>query len=95
MVSAPDEYLGKRVRIKGNFQRYEGLERVYYACVIPDATACCQQGLEFRLKKEIPDSEYPELDSEIEVIGTFSTYMEDDLQYVELIDCTMEETSEA
>lgn len=89
MVSYPEQYVGKTVKIKGKFRSADGENRMYYSCYIPDATACCQQGLEFRLKKEIPDEDYPEQDTDIIVIGTFSTYEDDELMYVELIDSVM------
>ena len=74
MISFPDNYIGKTVKMKGQF----AIGYVYntdgtpdestarFACVIADATACCSQGLEFILTGEhtYPD-EYPELGAEI------------------------------
>lgn len=79
MVTNPDDFLGKTVRAAGPFAVYtdEKTEKNYFACIIKDATACCAQGMEFELegKHEYPD-DYPELDTEITVEGTFDKYEE-------------------
>lgn len=93
MMSFPDDYIGKTVKMKGQF----AIGYVYntdgtpdestarFACVIADATACCSQGLEFILTGEhtYPD-EYPELGAEITVVGTFEWYGEDGFRYYRL-----------
>ena len=65
--------------------------QVYYACVIADATACCQQGLEFVLSGNhtFPD-DYPEVGEEITVTGTFGTYEEGGYQYCQLTEAEFE-----
>ncbi len=72
MMCAPDEYIGKKIRIKGNtaifHDDYDGND--YYACIIKDATACCSQGIEFQLK----EGEYPTEDEGITVTGVYSSY---------------------
>ncbi len=82
MMGSPDNYLGKQVRMSGTFSVFEGKKKNYYACVVADATACCQQGIEFELEGEYdyPD-DYPELGEEITVVGTFNTYVEDGANY--------------
>jgi len=89
MIIDPDSYIGKSVKMDGTFQLYysEEYDQYYYACVIADATACCSQGLEFVLAGDYtyPD-DYPELGTEITVAGTFSTYMEGEYQYCNLVD---------
>ena len=91
MMSSPEGYMGKRVRMKGSFAYAEGDGRYYFACIIADATACCAQGIEFVLKDErkFPD-EYPSKGAEITVVGVFDTYMEGTYQYCQLIDAIME-----
>ena len=93
MISFPDNYIGKTVKMQGQF----AIGYVYntdgtpdestarFACVIADATACCSQGLEFILTGEhtYPD-EYPELGAEITVVGTFEWYEEDGCRYYRL-----------
>ena len=94
MITDPDGYLGKTVKMSGQFAIYEGAERVYCACIVADATACCSQGIEFILEGEPPYPEgYPELGSEITVSGIFDTYIEtmqgQDFTYIQLIDATL------
>ncbi len=91
MLCAPEEYMGKTVRMTGAFAIYEGDERNYYACIIADATACCSQGIEFVLEGDYSYPEdYPELGTTITVTGVFDTYYEGQYQYVQLIHAEME-----
>ena len=51
MMYDPDKYMGKTVKMSGWAAVYQdGEGKLYYACVVPDATACCSQGLEFELE---------------------------------------------
>ena len=98
MMSFPDDYVGKTVKMKGQFAVYQATDengafipdQIYFACVIADATACCSQGLEFVLagEKTYPD-DYPELGSEITVTGTFQLYDENGTTYCHLVDAEM------
>ena len=93
MISFPDNYIGKTVKMQGQFNIYQATDengafipdKMFFACVIADATACCAQGLEFALAGEpvYPD-EYPELGAEITVVGTFEWYEEDGCRYYRL-----------
>ena len=87
MISYPEEYLGKTVRMKGPFAYFhdEATDNYYFACIIQDATACCAQGIEFVLTEDYvyPD-DYPEVDEEICVVGVFDTYMEGEYRYCTL-----------
>lgn len=98
MMYTPDDYIGKTVKMKGQF----AIGYVYntdgtpdestarFACVIADATACCSQGLEFILTGEHTyPNDYPELGSEITVAGTFEVYTENGFQYCRLVDATL------
>lgn len=91
MVTTPKKYEGRSVRMKGTFAVYEGNGRNYYACIISDATACCQQGMEFVLagKYEYPN-DYPALGTEITVTGIFDTYKEDGQMYCQLVDAVFD-----
>lgn len=84
MTTSPEEYKGKTVKMRGQYNLWSNEEQTqqYYAVVIADATACCQQGLEF----ELPDKSEPTCASgdEITVIGTFNTYKEGDFTYCHL-----------
>ncbi|MGN0571414.1 MAG: hypothetical protein ACI4K9_04460 [Candidatus Fimenecus sp.] len=92
MMYTPDNYIGKTVKMKGQFAYYEDPDtrNQYFACIIADATACCSQGLEFILTGEhtYPD-DYPELGNEITVTGTFELYEENGFQYCRLADATL------
>lgn len=90
MMTTPKNYMGKIIKMKGNFNVYETPARNYYACIIADATACCSQGIEFVLRdvRKYPD-EYPAQGSEITVIGEFETYLEDGKTYCQLKDARM------
>ena len=87
MMYEPDEYIGKTIKMEGNFTAYldEDTGKRYYSCIIQDATACCAQGIEFVLKDEYsyPD-DYPKEGERITVVGIFDTYMERDYQYCRL-----------
>ena len=98
MMYTPDDYIGKTVKMKGQF----AIGYVYntdgtpdestarFACVIADATACCSQGLEFILTGEHTyPNDYPEVGSEITVTGTFELYTENGFQYCRLADATL------
>jgi len=86
MMYTPEDYIGKSVKMSGQFAIYQASEDlIYYACVIADATACCQQGLEFVIDGLKYPDDYPELGDEITVSGEFQTYMEGDTQYCHLV----------
>ena len=92
MMYEPDRYVGKRIKMNGQFAVYEdpNTGAVYTACIIMDATACCSQGLEFVLAGEHSyPADYPELGTEITVVGTFQTYEENGYMYCHLVDAEM------
>lgn len=85
MVIMPEEFEGKNLKIKGNFVVYVSNttgER-YYSVIIPDATACCQQGIEFIWVGDHPYPEsFPEIGQEITVTGYYvTTTTSDGLSY--------------
>lgn len=93
MMTVPEDYIGKKVRMEGQFAIYEdeNTGKIYFACIISDATACCQQGIEFELKEDLkyPD-DYPELGTDVVITGDFDTYSEGDSQYCILRNAIME-----
>ncbi|MBR5348680.1 MAG: hypothetical protein IK125_05545 [Lachnospiraceae bacterium] len=97
ILSYPDKYLGKKITMGGWFSIYESPETgmIYFACVIPDATQCCANGIEFICKdaRNYPE-DYPELGTDIRVAGTFETYEEDGYLYCRLKDATMDVTAQ-
>lgn len=93
MITEPDTYLGKVIRMEGPFAFFhdETSDKYYYACIISDATACCSQGIEFEPvnAKVFPD-DFPEQDTVVTVTGTFDTYEENGYVYCTLRDAVME-----
>ena len=49
MMLSPEDFIGKKVKCRGQFAAYwfENTSKWYSYCIIQDALACCQQGLEF------------------------------------------------
>lgn len=93
MMSSPENYVGKTVKMQGSFALYhdEASGNYYFACLIQDATACCAQGIEFILKGEHKyPGDYPEVGAEICVIGMFDTYQEGDDTYCTLRDASLQ-----
>lgn len=84
MLITPDDYKGKIIKMKGQFNQYTDEEtgKIYNAVIIPDATACCQQGLEF----ELSDKTNPNFEqgTQITVVGTFDTYSDGKFLYCHL-----------
>ncbi len=93
MLTAPDDYIGKVVKMSGMYVVYSNQDDTQYypAVIISDATACCSQGLEFVLAGDpkFPD-DYPETETDVTVVGTFATYDEDGTQYCHLVDAAFE-----
>ncbi|MCR4954145.1 MAG: hypothetical protein K6A43_08740 [Treponema sp.] len=85
MLIEPENYIDKILKMKGNFQVFtneQNTER-YYAVVIQDATACCQQGIEFIWAGDHAyPQDYPKIGQEITVTGSYKVaYTQDDLEY--------------
>lgn len=94
MVSFPERYGGKIVRAAGIFQHsyFEATGQDYFFVLVEDAAACCAQGLEFvwdNGSHSYPD-EYPGLNEHIVVTGVFEPYLEGTVQYVHLVNASME-----
>lgn len=84
MLFFPEEYVGKTVRMAGEYHVYFNpvTEKEYNATIVEDALACCTQGLEFALI----DDEYPELGEEIVVTGVLGVYEEMGYENIHLVD---------
>lgn len=99
LTMSPSEFLGKNVRLTGQFLIYSGLDedgqvipdQNYYVCRVIDPTGCLFQEIEFvpTGNPVLPD-DFPRLGSPITVQGTFDTYEEDGQTYYRLLDATME-----
>lgn len=79
MLTVPENYYGKTVRVDGFFDMGtdESIGATYFFVVIPDATACCLQGMEFRRSNGSTDpADYPEVKDDIRISGTYDRYEE-------------------
>ena len=90
----PEDYYGKTIRIEGLFSSYENpmTGEPYFNCIIPDATACCSQGLQFfpaDADTRMYPEDYPKNGETVTVVGTF-TKNEENLYMCALTDATME-----
>ena len=87
MLIMPEDYVEKNIKVKGWFEVYTNPEtaELFYAVVVPDATACCQQGIEFVLDDSysFPD-DYPKYGDDVTVIGEFDTYVDGGYTYCTL-----------
>ena len=94
----PEDYYGKTVKMTGQFNVYQWVDEsgvvadmpVAYACIISDAAACCAEGMEFVLEGDYtyPD-DYPELGTEITVIGEFQSYEENGMTWYHLVNARL------
>ena len=96
MRTEPEEYYGKRIRIEGLFSAYQNpvTGEYYYNCVIPDATACCSQGLQFFPAENMtyPD-DFPAQGATVTLQGTF-TKNDENLYMCSLNDAVIEAVAE-
>lgn len=89
-------YVGKVIKMSGSYYAswYPETKQYYHFVIIKDATACCQQGMEFiwgNGNHVYPD-EYPEEMAEVEVVGTFELYKDDpnaQFEYCRLNNCSL------
>ncbi|QWT18169.1 hypothetical protein KPC83_03300 [Collinsella sp. zg1085] len=86
-----DQFIGKTIKIKGNFDSYDNNGRRFYGVLITDTTGCCTTGLEFSSAEEKAyPADYPEIGNEMTVTGVFDTYTEEDITYIYLRDASFE-----
>lgn len=85
MMATPDDYVGKVVKISGKYYSVTDKEdgKTYFYVLIKDATACCEQGMEFIWDEgtHAYPEEYPAEESEVTITGIFNYYVEDGLTF--------------
>ena len=89
IMNDPEPYLGKVIREAGWYDAFKNVVTgvVYTACIIPDATACCSQGMEFIWAGDHAyPADYPEPGTGLTVTGRLESYMEDEYMYLHLVD---------
>lgn len=95
VLTNPDTYRGQTVKMSGLFTSYHDdiTDDDYFACLIPDATACCSQGIEFQTTDDYsyPD-DFPKDGTEITIIGIFDTCKKGMFEYAVLRDTTFAES---
>nr|MCR5273394.1 hypothetical protein [Lachnospiraceae bacterium] len=92
MMMVPEDYMGKTIKMTGLYNLYQdaNTDQLYFSCIVQDATACCAQGIEFKLTDDFvyPD-DYPEVGDEITVVGVFDTYEENGYKYAVLREASL------
>ena len=95
LVTYPENYIGKKVKIGGQYYTAsnEEVQKHYHYVIIADATECCTQGIEFVWTdgNHIYPDEYPEEGTVVEVVGIFESYIDEDdgLEYCRLKNSSM------
>ncbi|MBQ9744966.1 MAG: hypothetical protein IJW19_07570 [Clostridia bacterium] len=82
-----EEMEGKVIKIQGLFYEIKTVDRIYYSVMIVEEEHGHRNGIEFVLEEE-PES-YPEVGTEIIVVGEFSTYKEGINTFCQLSNATM------
>ena len=87
MMYYPEDYVGKIIKMKGSFNVYTDTKKGidYLAVLVADATACCQQGLEFTWEGHKYPEDYPKMGTEMTVTGEVELYEEDGFMYLRII----------
>ena len=91
MMYDPQPFLDKVIKVAGYYTTFEDTElgTVYHACMIPDAAACCTQGLEFVWAGDHAPEEYPAETTDITVTGRLEMYVENGASYLHLVDADL------
>ncbi len=87
MLVMPEDYIDKNLKVKGWFATYTDPNTgiLYYAVVVPDATACCQQGLEFVWPgQHTYPTDFPDTGADITITGTYKIDEIDGITYTYL-----------
>ena len=89
-----ENYVGKTIKISGNYATSysEEMKAQYHFVLVPDASGCCEQGMEFIWNGEHAfPADYPEVGQAIAVIGVYGVYEEagNSFYYVAVEDITV------
>lgn len=73
IMMAPDDYIGKTIRISGLFTVYHDPQTHQVSCgvIVQDASACCAQGFRLALPQDFSPQDYPASQSKVTVVGEF------------------------
>jgi hypothetical protein len=83
MMQNPDDYVGKTIKANGPYYAsfFPETGEYYHFVIVRDATACCQQGLEFKvdgnpeLAYRYPE-DFPTDETLVELVGVYNAYEE-------------------
>ena len=92
MLANQEDYLGKRIKIKGQFFASQDDFGSFLAVLLYDATACCQTGFTFEDDSRHYPEDYPALLEDIEIVGVYSKKYYGDTEFA-YIDCGKSTTS--
>ena len=87
MLIMPEDYIEKNIKVKGWFETYTdpNTSEMYYAVIVPDATACCQQGLEFVWPGEHTyPQDFPTPGEDVTITGLYKLIENDGVTYTYL-----------
>lgn len=92
MMSTPDDYIGKIIRLNGLFTVYQEPEtgQVYCGVIVQDAAACCAQGFDVVMPDHFryPD-DYPPTQSEVTIVATIQA--DRTLEYLGILTLRLED----
>lgn len=84
----PDYYLGKTIKVKGNYYPtyYDPTEQYYHLIIVGDEASCCREAIEFVWtgNHTFPD-DYPVENAEIIIAGVYEKYDELGETYYHLV----------
>ena len=91
MLATPEEYVGKMIKLSGTFLAYDpapdsqaNVDK-YFAVMVADAAACCQQGMEFIWPGHNYPDQFPAQYANMTITGKFQTYTENGKVYCQII----------
>ena len=97
MLADGPSYVDQVIKMDGTYYSSTDPDtgQIYHFVIIQDATACCQQGMEFIWDdgSHVYPDDYPADETRVSVIGTFETYKDnpdDQYQYCHLVDASLE-----
>lgn len=92
MMTDPEPYFGKTVKMSGEFATATDGTTTYFACLVFDALECCSQGIEFIWGdgNHVYPDEYPSVGSMITVQGIFEAYEDNGYTYCRLRNASLQ-----
>lgn len=85
----PDEYIGKTVKLNGEFQVIENTENniKFFAIIVSDDAACCKVGYEIVFSEKYKQStDFPQIGENVTLVGKVNGFEKDGLTYINLIE---------